>query len=131
MITNLLICLCWKSLKILYFYFQCFNPIPSISFSGSNPCHLRNGDCSNFCFVVPVADGLSQVGRHCGCPYGQKLSWDQRTCEPDPEEVEVSTCRLGQYQCDNGRCVPLSYRCDRDNDCLDGSDEADCPHSEF
>ncbi|RUS81825.1 hypothetical protein EGW08_010417, partial [Elysia chlorotica] len=96
--------------------------------STSNPCHLRNGDCSNFCFVVPAVDGLSPLGRHCGCPFGQKLRWDQRTCEPDPGEVEENTCRVGQFQCSNGRCVPLSYRCDRDNDCLDGSDETDCPH---
>ncbi|GFN87816.1 low-density lipoprotein receptor-related protein [Plakobranchus ocellatus] len=96
--------------------------------SSSNPCHLRNGDCSNFCFVVPIVDGLSQVGRHCGCPYGQRLKRDQRTCEPDPDEVEVSTCRPGRFQCQNGRCIPMTYRCDADNDCLDGSDEILCPN---
>ncbi|XP_035827354.1 low-density lipoprotein receptor-related protein 2 [Aplysia californica] len=95
--------------------------------SGQNPCQLRNGDCSNFCFVVPVMDGLSQVGRHCGCPFGMKLGRDQRTCEHNPDEVDISTCRPGLFRCQNGRCIPNSYRCDRDNDCLDKSDELDCP----
>ncbi|XP_059178824.1 low-density lipoprotein receptor-related protein 2-like isoform X2 [Physella acuta] len=97
--------------------------------NAQNPCHLRNGDCSNFCFVVPVTEGMSLVGRHCGCPYGMKLARDQRTCEPNPEEVEVTTCASGLFQCQNGRCIPNSYRCDRDNDCLDKSDEMNCPEA--
>ncbi|GAA6068315.1 low-density lipoprotein receptor-related protein 1B-like, partial [Tachysurus ichikawai] len=33
------------------------------------------------------------------------------------------TCRVGQFSCQNGRCIPESWRCDRDNDCGDESDE--------
>lgn len=73
---------------------------------------------------------LSQVGRHCGCPFGMKLGRDQRTCEPNPNEVKVSACRPGLFRCKNDRCIPNSYRCDKDNDCLDQSDEADCPKGE-
>jgi len=36
------------------------------------------------------------------------------------------TCRPNQFQCDNRRCIPLGWVCDRDNDCGDGSDEVDC-----
>uniref|UniRef100_A0A2C9KAN0 EGF-like domain-containing protein n=1 Tax=Biomphalaria glabrata TaxID=6526 RepID=A0A2C9KAN0_BIOGL len=97
--------------------------------SSQNPCHLRNGDCSHFCFVVPILEGMSTVGRHCGCPYGMKLSRDQRNCEANPEEVDVTTCRPGLFQCQNGRCIPNSYRCDRDNDCLDRTDELNCPEA--
>ena len=30
------------------------------------------------------------------------------------------------FYCDNGRCVPGFYRCDYEDDCLDGSDERRC-----
>ncbi|XP_040013370.1 low-density lipoprotein receptor-related protein 2-like isoform X2 [Xiphias gladius] len=35
-------------------------------------------------------------------------------------------CRQGQWQCDDGNCIPDVWRCDGDGDCLDGSDEMDC-----
>ncbi len=35
------------------------------------------------------------------------------------------SCSSDHFTCDNGRCVPLSFRCDGDNDCRDGSDERD------
>ena len=35
-------------------------------------------------------------------------------------------CRPGFFKCDTERCVPLSFVCDTDNDCLDGSDERNC-----
>lgn len=95
--------------------------------AAGNPCRLRNGDCSHFCFGVPEDGGLQQVARHCGCPFGMMLDRDQRTCIDNSTEVTVTTCRANLFQCDNGRCIPSSYRCDKDNDCLDKSDEKDCP----
>uniref|UniRef100_A0A3B4VDK8 Uncharacterized protein n=1 Tax=Seriola dumerili TaxID=41447 RepID=A0A3B4VDK8_SERDU len=35
-------------------------------------------------------------------------------------------CHQGQWQCDDGNCIPDVWRCDGDGDCLDGSDEMDC-----
>ncbi|XP_037609242.1 low-density lipoprotein receptor-related protein 2-like isoform X1 [Sebastes umbrosus] len=35
-------------------------------------------------------------------------------------------CHQGQWQCDDGSCIPDIWRCDGDGDCLDGSDEMDC-----
>ena len=35
-----------------------------------------------------------------------------------------STCY--NFSCDNGECVPDSYRCDGNDDCGDNSDENDC-----
>jgi hypothetical protein len=30
------------------------------------------------------------------------------------------------FSCGDDSCVPLSYRCDGDNDCTDETDELDC-----
>lgn len=35
----------------------------------------------------------------------------------------AQTCQPGQFSCQNGRCIPENWRCDRDNDCGDESDE--------
>ena len=39
-------------------------------------------------------------------------------------------CRRGQFPCNNGQCIPVEYRCDREvllgYDCDDGSDEWRC-----
>lgn len=35
-------------------------------------------------------------------------------------------CEPNEFQCDNGRCVLKTWRCDSDNDCGDGSDERNC-----
>lgn len=36
-------------------------------------------------------------------------------------------CKAEQFQCNNRRCIQDHWRCDGDDDCLDGSDE----HSEI
>lgn len=105
----------------------CFAPVP-----GNHPCVLRNGDCSHFCFTVqnPEATSItfSSILRHCGCPYGMKLDpVNQRVCIANPDEPPQSACPSYAFECNNGRCVAKSYKCDGDDDCLDGSDEVSCP----
>ncbi|XP_078614550.1 uncharacterized protein LOC144883784 isoform X3 [Branchiostoma floridae x Branchiostoma japonicum] len=41
------------------------------------------------------------------------------------------SCSIGQFLCDNGKCISETWKCDGDNDCGDCSDEpASCPPSE-
>lgn len=37
-------------------------------------------------------------------------------------------CPSAEFQCDNGRCISLAWKCDSQDDCHDNSDERDCEY---
>uniref|UniRef100_A0A672J473 EGF-like domain-containing protein n=1 Tax=Salarias fasciatus TaxID=181472 RepID=A0A672J473_SALFA len=39
----------------------------------------------------------------------------------------MAGCALGQFRCGTGRCIPGDWHCDGTSDCVDDSDEFDCP----
>ena len=42
----------------------------------------------------------------------------------EPHNCTYAACSATtQFKCDNLRCIPLSFKCNQRNDCLDGSDE--------
>ncbi|XP_033127863.1 low-density lipoprotein receptor-related protein 2-like [Anneissia japonica] len=79
-----------------------------------SPCATYNGGCSDIC--SPGIGGSSAV---CSCPDGKRLVYNNKTCVD-----ESATCDPGKFYCNNGICIPESWVCDLDNDCGDGSDEA-------
>lgn len=38
-------------------------------------------------------------------------------------------CPDNKFRCDDGSCITATWRCDRDGDCDDGSDEVNCTYS--
>ncbi|XP_054913786.1 low-density lipoprotein receptor-related protein 2 isoform X1 [Poeciliopsis prolifica] len=81
---------------------------------------VPNGLCSHFCFPTP------SFSRVCGCPYGMKLQANQRDCIKDDSVPPPDDCGDYDFECDEGRCRPNSFRCDGVFDCVDKTDEANC-----
>lgn len=75
--------------------------------------------CSHFCI-------LNGTVPHCACPNGKVLQEDKRTCQMIPNcGPERFSCTVASS--DTKDCIPILWRCDRQKDCSDGSDELDCP----
>ena len=101
----------------------------------NHPCYLNNGGCAKICFAVPFSPNSTEFGlvAKCACPIGEKLMIDKASCESDPETgPTVQQCpNPSDFRCNNFRCIPKSWVCDNDNDCLDNSDEeANCTSAE-
>lgn len=43
---------------------------------------------------------------------------------PPPRTPPARTCPPNQFSCASGRCIPISWTCDLDDDCGDRSDES-------
>ncbi|KAL4716569.1 hypothetical protein ACJJTC_010233 [Scirpophaga incertulas] len=65
--------------------------------------------------------------------------YDTYTKAYDYKTSESRTCTSSEFRCKTGRCVPMSWRCDNEKDCSDGSDEEpgmctgqrQCPEHKF
>lgn len=90
----------------------------------TQPCNINNGGCEKLCFAVPMNDSTILKVK-CSCPYGERIADDGRACLADPNaEPPVQACpNSWDFTCNNQRCIPKSWLCDGDDDCLDNSDE--------
>ncbi|XP_008586888.1 PREDICTED: low-density lipoprotein receptor-related protein 1B-like, partial [Galeopterus variegatus] len=98
---------------------------------GDNMCRVNNGGCSTLCLAIPG-------GRVCACADNQLLDENGTTCTFIPGEVLSHICKAGEFRCKNRHCIQARWKCDGDDDCLDGSDEDSvncfnhsCPDDQF
>lgn len=106
---------------------------------GRSACSNNNANCRSLCFEKPSLFGptytcrcsdmfteqFNSGGVQCICADGKPLT-SSGFCSVSGTNA---TCSGHQLTCSNGRCIPMLYRCDGDNDCGDGSDEINCPSS--
>lgn len=85
----------------------------------NHTCSQGKSKCSHFC----VASNYGKSHEICSCPPGLMLV-DKENCGALP------LCGPDHFTCaspDNKDCIPVSWRCDGQNDCPDKSDEIGCP----
>nr|CAD7438410.1 unnamed protein product [Timema bartmani] len=56
-------------------------------------------------------------------PFPLSLSLNRQYALSSASFSSQSVCSLRQFQCTNGRCIPLTWMCEGEDDCGDGSDE--------
>lgn len=51
---------------------------------------------------------------------------ESKCAGPDIQKIKFTTCRSGQFTCNDGQCIDIEKRCDQTYNCKDRSDEENC-----
>jgi hypothetical protein len=50
--------------------------------------------------------------------------------DDDDNDYCYRSCTEHEFQCTDGSCISLTWKCDLEHDCMDGSDEVNCSESD-
>jgi len=85
-------------------------------------------DCPSFDFTCNSYNSFNEEGPgNRKCINRNWLNDGDCDCNNCEDEQGNGNCRRGEWRCDNGDCIQSRFKCDRQRDCLDGSDEKNCP----
>lgn len=107
---------------------KAFNPKRQAARGSTYKC--PNPACQFFClpkgtapyYTCECPDNLVKVNNTCKCKSPNEVLGADGECKPKTGQ----SCNAYQFQCGSGECVPRHWKCDKDKDCSDGSDENDC-----
>lgn len=96
----------------------------AITLSANGECKIGSSNC-----VKHICGGFEywlSYATYWGCCQGKIHDLRKTYCSEIQGVQPCNHTMYNQFKCSNGHCVPENWKCNKLNDCQDGSDEVGC-----